>query len=150
MAKRGYKVMPFELQRYGRERIPAPHVIFGLLLAHWMSANIMFGTRGCNIKANHTQEATEACWCIAKLHKMRGAKLEGPIGDRYVMEWAIADSLLSQSLVQTLTLREQLEQKKVPPECIEFIEYLLLVDPKKRLSVVQALAHPLLMGEMGV
>ncbi|KAH9213192.1 kinase-like domain-containing protein, partial [Leptodontidium sp. 2 PMI_412] len=100
----------------------------GVSLAHWMSARIMFGIGGCNIKTNHPQEVTEAGWCIAKLHKIRGAKLEGPIEDRYVTEWAIADSLLSQSLVQTLTLSEELEQKKVPPECIAFIENLLVVD----------------------
>jgi hypothetical protein len=104
----------------------------------------MFGIGGCNIKTNHPQEVTEAGWCIAKLHKMRGAKLEGPIEDRYVLEWAIADSLLSQSLVQTPTLREELEQKQVSPECITFIERLLVVDSKKRPSVAEALAHPLL------
>lgn len=103
----------------------------------------MFGVGGCNIKTNHPQEVTKAGWCIAKLHKMRGAKLEGPIEDRYVIEWAIADNLLSQDLVQTLTLSEELEQKQVPPKYIAFIEYLLVVDPKKRPSVIEALAHPL-------
>jgi serine/threonine protein kinase len=111
-----------------------------------MSSKIMLGTGGCNIKTNLPQEVTEAGWYIAKLHKMLGAKLEGPIEDRYVMEWAIADKLLSQNLVQTLTVGEELEQKQVPPEYIAFIEQLLVVDPKKRPSAVEALAYPLFGG----
>ena len=70
--------------------------------------------------------------------------MEGPIEDKYVMEWAIADNLLSQDLVLTPTLSEVLEQKQVPSEYIGFIEHLLVVDPKKRPCGVEALAHPFL------
>lgn len=108
-----------------------------------MSSRILFGVGGCNIKTNQPKEVTKAGWCIAKLHKMRGAELEGPIEDKYVMEWAIADKLLSQNRIQTLTISEALKQVQVPPECIAFIEHLLVVDPKKRPSVAEALAHPL-------
>ncbi|KAI9730974.1 MAG: hypothetical protein M1834_005435 [Cirrosporium novae-zelandiae] len=129
----------------GPSPIPACDIwALGVSLAHWMSSRIMFGVGGCNIKTNHPREVTDAGWCIAKLHKMRRAKLEGPVEDRYVMECAIADKLLSQNLVQTLTTSEELEQKQVPSEYIAFIEHLLVIDPKKRPSVVEALAHPLL------
>lgn len=109
-----------------------------------MSSRILFGVGGCNIRTNLAEETTEAGWCIAKLHKLRGAVLEGPIKNKYVVDWAIAERLLSENLVQTLTLREELEQKQVPSDCIAFIEHLLVVDPKKRPSVDEALAHPFL------
>jgi hypothetical protein len=109
-----------------------------------MSSRILFGAGGCNIKSNHPREVTEAGWCIAKLYEMRGAELKGPIKDGYIMEWAIAENLLSQKRVQIPNLDELLEQKQVPRDFIGFIEYLLVVDPNNRPSAVEALAHTLL------
>lgn len=112
-----------------------------------MSSKIIFGVGKCNIRTNHLQHETEAGWCIAKLHKMRGAQLGGPIEDDCVTEWAIPDHILSQGLVQTSTIREELEDKQVPPEYITFIEHLLVVAAKCRPSVAKALANAFLMDE---
>lgn len=102
----------------------------------------MFGVGGCSLKTNHPQEATETAWSIAKLHKLRGADLEGPIADEFVMEWAIADEILSRGAVGNQTVAGELMEKGVPLTCIDFIEHLLVVDSKRRLSAIEALTHP--------
>jgi serine/threonine protein kinase len=104
----------------------------------------MFGVGGCNIRSNQPQEVTEAACSIAKLHKLREAELEGPITDKFIMEWAIAEDILSHNSIQTLTVREELIQRHISLDCIAFIEHLLVVDPKQRPSATEALAHPFL------
>lgn len=44
----------------------------------------------------------------------------------------------------TRTLREELESLQTPldPRCIEFLEYLLNVDPDQRPTATEALQHP--------
>lgn len=104
----------------------------------------MFGFGGCNVETNFGPDVTKNAWAIAKLHKVRNAPLTDPIIDKYADDFLVAGAFLQDGLVKDLNLREQLEQKQVPVDCIGFIEDLLTVDPEHRPSVAEALGHPYL------
>jgi serine/threonine protein kinase len=85
---------------------------------------------------------TKNAWALAKLYKVRDAPLGEPIEEKYSSDFIVAGAFLQEHLVPDLVLREQLEQKQVPSECISFIEHLLVIYPEERPSVSEALAHP--------
>lgn len=63
------------------------------------------------------------------------------------MDWVVAAHFMeSKSDLAGLptSLREALVQADVSSELIDFIEYLLVVEPTERPSIEDALAHPLL------
>lgn len=101
-------------------------------------------------------ESDEA-YCIAKLER-----LVGPLGPlpkimkpEHAREFEAAESLRHRELGapwigQAITVRpwreelERLENPAVPKELLDFLEYLLTVDYKKRPDVSDALGHPYL------
>lgn len=112
-----------------------------------MAAKAIFGKSGRTVNTNLSQEVNEAGWCIAKLHRLRDSPLRVPIQEPWAMDWAVAAHFVeSKSDLAGLptSLREALVQTDVSSELIDFIEYLLVVEPTKRPSIEDALAHPLL------
>lgn len=88
-------------------------------------------------------------------------RLVGPLGTPdpsktdIVDEFALAEyfekgsfihpqSGLEESFIKVGSIRQELEKVEGPiePECIDFIESLLVVDPSKRPSAREALQHP--------
>ncbi|KAE9976138.1 hypothetical protein EG328_002832 [Venturia inaequalis] len=117
----------------------------GVSLAHWMAAKAIFGKSGRTVKTNLPQEVNEAGWSIAKLHRLRDSPLRGPIQEPWAMDWAVAVHFIESDLAGLSTsLRETLVQTGVSSELIDFIEYLLVVEPTERPSADDALAHPFL------
>jgi serine/threonine protein kinase len=113
-------------------------------LVDWLTARAVFGYGGCNVETNFGPEITKNAWAIAKLHKVRNVPLADPEDEKYNDDFIVAEAFLQDDLVKDLELREQLERQQVPTECISFIEHLLTVDPAKRPSIAEALAHPYL------
>lgn len=113
-------------------------------LVDWIIARTVFGFSGCNVETNFGAEVTKNAWAIAKIHKVRNVPLSDAIKEQYNSDFLVAEAFLKENLVQDLELSEQLKQKQVNAECIAFIEHLLTVDPEKRPSVDEALAHPYL------
>lgn len=110
-----------------------------------MAAKAIFGKSGRTVKTNLPREVNEAGWSIAKLHRLRDSPLWGPIQEPWAMDWAVAVHFIESDLVGLSTsLRETLVQTGVSSELIDFIEYLLVVEPTERPSIEDALAHPLL------
>jgi serine/threonine protein kinase len=110
-------------------------------LVDWITAKAVFGLRGCNVETDFDPDVAKNAWVIAKLHKFRRAPLSDVIKKEYSSNFIVAETLLQDDLIKDPELREQLEQIEVPSECIDFIEYLLTVDPDKRPSVSEALGH---------
>ena len=121
-------------------------------LAHWLSPSIIFGA-----KDKIVQGLTEA-WCIAKIRRLIGP-LDPPVNNpEYQEEFLMAEHLesttfehpdtkLETKFIKKGTLRQELESlsgPKVSPDLIDFIEYLLIVDHKKRPAALEALQHPYL------
>lgn len=102
------------------------------------------------------QGLTEA-WCIAKIRRLIGP-LGPPVNPDYEEEFLIAEHLesttfehpdtkLETQFISVGTLRHELEQlpgSKVSSELIDFIEYLLVLDHRKRPTALEALQHPYL------
>jgi serine/threonine protein kinase len=113
-------------------------------LVDWIAARAVFGFSGCNVETNFGPELTKNAWAIAKLHKIRGSPLSDPFKEEYSSDFIVAEAFLQDGLIKDPGLRDLLEQKQVPAECIDFIEHLLNVDPEERPSAIKALAHPYL------
>ncbi|CAD6441363.1 42af014d-f82e-49a6-9a4e-116853ca4dfa [Sclerotinia trifoliorum] len=123
----------------------------GVTLAHWLSGTTIFGP-----KDKMVQGLTEA-WCIAKIQRLVGP-VEAPINPDYEDEFLITNHLetttfihpdtnLETQFIKKGTLREELERlqdPKVPSDLINFIEYVLVVDYRKRPTASEALRHPYL------
>ncbi|KAF4629161.1 hypothetical protein G7Y89_g8984 [Cudoniella acicularis] len=101
------------------------------------------------------EECTES-WCIGKI-----IRLVGPIGNpdpaktEIIDELALAEFLeketfvrpgtdLEEKFIKVGTIRQELEKVDGPieKECVDFIESLLVIDPGRRPSAREALAHP--------
>jgi serine/threonine protein kinase len=96
------------------------------------------------VETNFGPNITKNAWAIAKLHKVRRAPLSDPIKEEYSSDFIVAEAFLRDDLVKDPELRELLEQKQLPSDCIDFIEHLLTVDPEERPSVTEAFTHPYL------
>jgi serine/threonine protein kinase len=66
------------------------------------------------------------------------------VREEYTDDFIVAEAILQEGMVKDPELCQQLEQKEVPSDCINFIEHLLTVDPEKRPTVDEALSHPYL------
>lgn len=120
-------------------------------LAHWLSHSAIFGPHDKIV-----QDLTEP-WCIAQIRRLVGP-MEAPVDSKYEEEFALAEYLETSSFrhgndsserqfVTVGTLRQELEKlstPKVPPELLDFIEFLLVLDHTKRPTAVEALQHPYL------
>ncbi|KAH6720268.1 kinase-like domain-containing protein [Leptodontidium sp. MPI-SDFR-AT-0119] len=136
----------------------------GVVLAHLMAGKEVLGHSpmigGCDKNE----------WCIAKIVLLRGdigdlPDSSNPYYSEIVSGVALANNHLTSPgdstqegdeytfqgertnrkvNMKTRTLREELESVEQPiePACIDFIEYLLTVDPDQRPSAEEALAHP--------
>lgn len=96
---------------------------------------------------------TEA-YCIAKLERLVGAlgplpkDLAADYADEFDTAAVLKDMELdppwSGKLITVLPLRQELGQlsgQSVPPDLIDFIESLLVIDSEKRLDALDALEH---------
>jgi hypothetical protein len=97
------------------------------------------------------QGLTEA-WCVAEIRRLVGP-IEPSVNSSYKQEFALAEYLETNSFKpqddspKTLyitigTLRQELEKisaPKVSPELLDFIEFLLIIDHRKRPTAVEAL-----------
>lgn len=110
-------------------------------LVDWITGKAVFGFSGCNVETNFGVDVTKDAWAIAKLFKIRNVPLIDPLKEQYSSDFIVAEAFLKENLLKDLELREQLDQKQATSECIDFIEDLLTVDPEKRPSVDEALAH---------
>ena len=97
-------------------------------------------------------------WCIAKIRRLIGP-LDPPVNNPdYEEDFVVAEHLesttfehpdtkLETRFIEVGTLRQELEMlpgAKVPPELLDFIEYLLVIDHTKRPTALEALQHPYL------
>lgn len=120
----------------------------GVTLAHRLFPQTIFGARDKIIEG-----FTEA-WCIAKI-----IRLLGPVGqpfdsEAYREEFELAEQLAvmenphdGTELIKIGTLREELQRLSDPPvspQLLDFIEFLLVIDPRKRPTALEALQHPYL------
>ncbi|KAF1916472.1 kinase-like domain-containing protein [Ampelomyces quisqualis] len=105
---------------------------------------------------NRIEAPTEA-WCIAKIMHLVGS-LPQPVGNEiYQKEYELAERirimkhpLASRKLMGSLNWRETLElipDPPVPQNVLEFLEYLLVIDPEKRPTASEALSHSYFQGE---
>ena len=120
-------------------------------LAHWLSHSTIFGPHDKIV-----QDLTEA-WCIAKMRRLVGS-IDPPVNSKYEEEFALAEYLetssfthrddsLERQFITVGTLRQELEKvsaPKVSPELLDLIDFLLVIDPSKRPTAVEALQHPYL------
>ncbi|EDO01264.1 predicted protein [Sclerotinia sclerotiorum 1980 UF-70] len=120
-------------------------------LAHWLCGTPIFGP-----KDKMVQGLTEA-WCIAKIQRLV-RPVQAPINPDYEDEFLVANHLettifihpdtnLKTRFIKKGPLREELgrlQNPKVPSELMDFIEYLLVVDHRKRPTASEALLHPYL------
>ena len=119
---------------------------------HWICPSLLFGA-----KDKIVEGLTEA-WCIAKIRRLIGP-LDPPIDrSEYREEFLLAEHLESSSFehpdtkletqfIKLGTLRQELESltdPTVPPELIDFLEYIFVVDYSKRPTALEALQHPYL------
>lgn len=123
----------------------------GVTLAHWLCGTPIFGP-----KDKMVQGLTEA-WCIAKIQRLV-RPVQAPINPDYEDEFLVANHLettifihpdtnLKTRFIKKGPLREELgrlQNPKVPSELMDFIEYLLVVDHRKRPTASEALLHPYL------
>lgn len=123
-------------------------------MAHWLAGRTIFGP------ADKIVEGCVEHWCIAKLMRLVGPI---PVPDasktEIVDEFALAEYFeketfvhpetgLEQPFIRVGTIRQELEKVEGPidPDCITFIESLLVAEPAKRPSAKEALKHPWLRG----
>ncbi|RHZ57212.1 hypothetical protein CDV55_106074 [Aspergillus turcosus] len=136
----------------------APEVWQGLGCFH--SSDVWsFGVTGpiFGAKDKIVENLTEA-WCIAKIRRLVGP-IGPPISNRdYEEEFLIAEHLESSTFthpdtgletpfIEVGSLREELEKlpgPKISPELLDLIEFLLVVDHRKRPTAAEALQHPYL------
>ncbi|KAJ8064986.1 hypothetical protein OCU04_007290 [Sclerotinia nivalis] len=123
----------------------------GVTLVHWLCPFLLFGAKDKMIQGH-----TEA-WCIAKIQRLIGP-LGPPVNPDFDEEFVVAEHIETTSFVhpdtnvetqyiKKGTLREELERSQdpeVPPDLIDFIEHLLVVDNLKRPTASMALQHPYL------
>jgi serine/threonine protein kinase len=117
-------------------------------LAHWLWGGAIFGANDKTIE-NHTE-----AWCIAKLQSLVGTLGSCIDHPPYQDEFEFAKQLASMEagpglgkLIRVGTLRKELEalsRPSVSTELLDFIDYLLVVDMKKRPTALDALRHPYL------
>ncbi|KAL8935218.1 MAG: hypothetical protein Q9211_004817 [Gyalolechia sp. 1 TL-2023] len=124
---------------------------FGITLVHWLSHSTIFGPRDKVV-----QDLTEA-WCIAKIRRLVGP-IEPPVDSKYDEEFALAEYLETSAFkhqdgsserqfITVGTWRQELEKlsaPKVSPDFLDFIEFLLVADHRKRPTAEEALQHPYL------
>lgn len=107
----------------------------------------IFGKRD-KIVVDHTE-----AWCIAKLIRLVGP-LGPPVDGKYDEEFAVARHLAvtdnphtGDVLIPVRSWRRKLEEPSdqvVPPELLDFIEYLLVIDHNKRPTASEERLHPYL------
>ena len=100
------------------------------------------------------QGLTEA-YCIAKVRRLVGP-VSPPTKTEYEDEFVVAeyfetntyehpDTKLDTPFIKVGTLRQELDKlndPKVSPELLDFIDYLLVIDHTKRPTALDALQHP--------
>lgn len=95
-------------------------------------------------------------YCIAKIQRLLGP-IDPPVKEEYEDDFRVAELMsgkfevpgtgMEEPYIRCGTLREELEKlndPKVPPELIDFILHLLVVDFEKRPTALEALQHPYL------
>lgn len=111
-----------------------------------LSAIALFGA-GDKIIEGHTE-----AWCIAKI-----IRLVGPLGKpiechSYKEEFELAEKLAvmehpggRMKVITRINWREELQHipdPPVPSDLLDFIEYLLIIDPDRRPTASEALLYP--------
>ncbi|KAH7360307.1 kinase-like domain-containing protein [Rhexocercosporidium sp. MPI-PUGE-AT-0058] len=138
----------------------------GVALSHWLAGKEFFGFAG----KGRLLDADE--WCIAKIVPLRGGIGDVPdegTSESYYKDTTSGLAMANNQVnwrggpkstngnftfgpgstngvitLNTATLREELLkfEPSIDPSCIEFLEYLLNVNPNKRPSAADALMHP--------
>ena len=117
-------------------------------LAHRLSPHTIFGDRDKVI------DGFSEAWCIAKIIRLIGPLSQPVELQAYMEEFELAKQLVlmenpydGMDLIKVRALREELQRLSDPPvslQLLEFIEFLLVVDHKKRPTASEALRHPYL------
>lgn len=119
-------------------------------LIHWLCPSLIFGAQDKMVV-----DLIEA-WCIAKIQRLIGP-VGPPVNEEFELDFFVAeefggtfihpDTNVETSYITMGTLRQELERMpfpKLPPELIDFLEHILVVDTAKRPTASQALKHPYL------
>lgn len=65
---------------------------------------------------------------------------------KYTEEYDLAKLLVRKGFIGNRSLEAELSSMEIPKDCVEFILYLLALDPRERPTAEQALKHPWLHG----
>lgn len=118
-------------------------------LVYWLLSRTLFGPREKIIEQHTT------AWCLATMIVLIGP-IQVPDDPKYKPELELAQKLAMYGYEEPKTgelkpyialgsLRYELEQSSrdvCSEACIEFLEYLLVINPKMRPTAEQALQHP--------
>lgn len=90
-------------------------------------------------------ETSQAACSIAKI-----VRLIGPItrseDSQFTDEFDLAENVAQMDVLPTRSLEEELKTFGAEQDCLEFIRWLLTLDPEMRPTAKQALEHPWLQG----
>ncbi|PGH16446.1 CMGC protein kinase [Helicocarpus griseus UAMH5409] len=114
----------------------------GVSLAHFISPKPLFGHVDLEFPVTvMSPEMSQAASSIAKIMQLIGplARDEDP---KYSEEFDAAEALVEVGAIPLSSLGDELMKCEVDRDCVDFIAYLLALDPEKRPTVEQALAHP--------
>jgi serine/threonine protein kinase len=85
-------------------------------------------------------ETSQAACSIAKIIQLIGP-LSRKEDAKFTEEFDIAEALVEMGTITIGSLEEELAKAEAGQECLEFIRYLLTLDPEKRPTAKQALEH---------
>ncbi|PGH19866.1 CMGC protein kinase [Polytolypa hystricis UAMH7299] len=127
----------------GRTISPACDVwALGVSLANFLAAKQLFGPSGFNLQLEQkARKKMQIAYSIAKIIQLVGP-IPWDIESRYTKEFDLANALLEKEFIKVRSLETELSNMEVPEDCVEFIRYLLTLDPHERPTAEQALKHP--------
>lgn len=90
-------------------------------------------------------EMTQAAWSLGKIIQLFGPlpRNENP---EFTEEFNLAETFVKGGVIKIGPFKEEMSKFDVSEDCIQFLQHILDIDPRKRPTAVQALQHPWLQG----